>query len=1412
MTPQSPESRQDGSERDRQQSQQEPSRDAPMMASPPKGTPKLPCPAGGSRPRWASKKPEPTLLTDFLKGRPSPARIAAERRKRQSLEAVKADLRHEMKQGSVRRLQPPSGIHARVQAWQATNGSAMAHADPNDAASEPTEVAFKDDVDSVTEEDRVRIKLRQSKPTKQASPSPTRATAPDDHARLNSPPKKRVVSDDNWRKRNKAKHPLPRNLSPKSKQPPSHAPNDAVDKPAPDPTVSQKVKSWAAQVEVSETPSSDTEETSSQETAKNAPQSARRADHGIRVTPLAIKHNDSSRIARHRKSKSADGGRAKDTAKRLVSPKSNDQPRPSWSRDWTRPDARTGNPLKTVPHAKSTRGRTENLVPPNDQDSDAIEIVEYAESDLQTPPKPSSKSMRKSKSNTESPRSQSHKPTEAASSLDSPPHQDSDLASSLANRSVADIPGEIPFGHSAFSELDLSLNKSRPRRVKPERNSNLNVFKKVVEEGKKIIHDINETQKQPVPNKPPSIEKWLNSTVEPFAENPKEPSLASEKQQQQQQQHGETSTRRRSYSPTRAARATTSTTTSSHGEYKVDGQEIETSSDGKAGRREAESPKDIKSAQVGGLRRARATRSCTSSPKSSSRSQLLGVLKEAFQGESSGHVTQPKSYQSQEERQYGDGHGQSRDSARGRRSDGHGGSERAPASHRSSLHNSHSHSSHSQSSHSQSSHSQSNHSQSNHSQSSLHTAGPRFKPPTSGRHELSTIASEDNCSTVESDLSSDATRTTLTQSTACTKDSEAGKERHHGPGLKRRLTRHSDLVSVLSLPDNTSIPSGIKDRRTRPSLRKTRNSSDDVTTEELLGEFADDENLYLRELRTLVDGVVPVLLSHGVAGTQASDLFGQGPSVPKSVVDMGVALEKLKNAHKKAPTGDLGKLSNWAHGVVPIYHNYLRAWRLGFEDVVVNLAPAADSCPDNDSLLNALPRNDKGDIVNRHGERVAVAHLLKRPLVRVKQMNRFFKCVDAMMGSNDTRDLVQDFDDLQEKTRQRHREEVARITDQDAADTDASKTRELRTLDALGGVTIDGSLQVNAKDLFSLSLSHSNGQRLECQAELVHRDNSKKPEYLGDLLIRETGHGSRTYLLFEPIPMDLVSARAGKDKLDLVVMVRGTHGGEPWYQLLDLVSESPDQVQDWLEILPSSPVPPEARQADQARQQKHVEATASPESPKPPIDNDLTATVADCKTPCRSKRASLPSKLSWSGFAEAEQDKSERSRPLSESMRPDPSSLMRDTSAKDSPEDHGVQPPRPPVHSSPSAGSAVSKLKPKLQAPSESKDEGKLKRRGSSPLKHEYLPSDASSTDDEYSSDDDMDSSDIPQTELGLSIQKEQQQPVQALASSSDCSLAPSNSASQAGLAKADRFIASISRWSDQGVWADLAPLPCSII
>ncbi|KJZ77745.1 hypothetical protein HIM_02922 [Hirsutella minnesotensis 3608] len=1426
----------------------------PTRPAGPKVTPKSAPAAAGYRARSTSKKPEPTLLTDFLRGRPSPARLAAERKRRESIEALKAEMRQEMRQSAVRKVQPPGGVRDRVQAWQKTNAAAMVAGDPDDAATEPPDVAFKDDdLPSVTEEDRIRIKMRQKKKPALKSPGmlhhpppipgPSRGTSPD-MIRPNAPPKKRVVSDDNWRKIKGPRGSL-RRTSPRARKSPTIKPTglpaDFVIRSGPNPTVSSKIKTWAAKVEAVEaTPprsmrsarsktsisrsegavASEGGYTSSQATAKRAPPHYSLEDDGIRVTPLrGSSDQDGSTIDASGRTSPVTTGDGRIKTKSASRPKQR-----------SRSAGRGANRATSEPRQTTSLDQIEVITESSvrhDNDSGRIHVIEEPESIASTPtrrpasrrrPKPSSKSPP-----TITASMLSEDPTslgEGASYLGSVLTQDLEVTSSIAARSLADIPGDIPLGQSAFSELDLTLQKSRPKRVKTDRSASLktmpNVFKKVMEEGKKIIHDMNEPPKQAVMNNPPSIEKWLNNTVDPFVEesSPKPPSPASDKHVYEPVAEQVNTGRRLSYEKKPSTRASPRTDpTKNPEEFSPRAESPSTAS-------ETTPTKAMKTSPSGVLKRRRAMKGPSAPRKPYF--PILGALKEAFQGESSGHATRPMSYQGQEERissRYDGGassyHSSDYTSATGSRltlSSADSGSRVEDNASRPAAH--------------------------------------RPRPPTNGRQELSTILSEDDSSALGSDVTSEFTQSTLTQSTTVTKDSEP----KHGQSttLKRRLTRHSDLVSVLSLPDDSNMPSGIMDKRSRPSLRKSRGFVD-VSADDLLREFNDDENLYLRHLKTLVDGVVPVLLSQVVHGSNVTELFepasqeSSSNTLSKSVVGMGVALEKLNNAHRKAPTSDLRRLAHWAHGTVPIYSNYLSAWRLGFEDVVVNLAPAAGKPEDEDSLLNALPRDENGDIIDAQGERVAVAHLLKRPLIRVKQLARLFQCIHDIVDSSDTRDLVQDFEALQDKARRRHKEETARRTDEDATNTDTSRARDLRTLNAPKlAIKIEPDRQVNAKDLFSLSLAHSNGQRLECQVELVHRDRQSHPGDKGDLLIRETGDVRRAYLLFAPISMSMASARRGDDEFEMVVMVRGTYGGKPWHELLTLMTDNEEQIQDWLEIFPSSPVPltePEASVVGPSTPERSTRdapvgaPTHLSSSPQSPITNDVSTSSPDTSPlPSRYRPRATTSSPQPAAISPEREDldktptqprSEDRSRPLHEDMRPDPKVLWAGrTDAMFPPYDE--TPPPPPVHRSPST-SPMDKPPTHLSYLGEQQTGERLKRRGSSPLKHEYLPSDTSSTSGTYSteesdsdsSDDDIDSVDIPETDLGVSIKHGGILGSESILTSSSCSLTPSNSASQAGLrsstsaaseSKSERFIASISRWSDKGAWKDMSAHPCSIV
>jgi hypothetical protein len=221
---------------------------------------------------------------------------------------------------------------------------------------------------------------------------------------------------------------------------------------------------------------------------------------------------------------------------------------------------------------------------------------------------------------------------------------------------------------------------------------------------------------------------------------------------------------------------------------------------------------------------------------------------------------------------------------------------------------------------------------------------------------------------------------------------------------RSRLASHADLISVLSMPK-----AGTKSIVSARSIRTNRSRLATASIGDIMGELASDEIKYMRELRTLVDGVIPVLLScvlsksdSAVAAGLFSRSSGTDPSaVTKPIIDMGVSLERLKTLHKRVPKEDSDALLSWAQSAKRVYSDYIAAWRLGFQDVVISLAPADDDPftpakivdgPDDGAPWDeGLPRNAEGYVVNSDGERVDVAYMLKRPLVRLKYLAKTLK-------------------------------------------------------------------------------------------------------------------------------------------------------------------------------------------------------------------------------------------------------------------------------------------------------------------------------------------------------------------------------------------------------------------------------------
>ncbi|KIH88464.1 hypothetical protein SPBR_06318 [Sporothrix brasiliensis 5110] len=1559
--------------------------------------------AGTNRPRRLSQsqKVQPTLLTDFFLGRPSQARVQAQRKKMNDVAAVKAEMRTAMRQSSVMRLQQPGGVRDRVKNWQKANASAMAGGNPEAEPSEPTDVAAGTDEQSVTEEDRIRIRARQKlrapkQPTikkeypktdgedngpgsglrKQGKaglndrsgksegdnesdpgydifedPGPKFHTVktPKGRKGLNgvinagegSPPKKRIVSDEHWMKRRTRTSPKTR---PKTKAGAAAGigssmpiPKDFLQRTAQNPTVKNKIKDWANRVEPHSPPKSPRhdyrkespvgEGDESDVTKGPGPTSWRSApDDGIRVRPIrstrsaedsraqeqqrAVKDNttrwkktqndDGIRIRpmlpnestediievilseeeqvtpRKKKFMPNDGirvhpGRAttpngdakENITKRRVSATKKNAPVPASSQE----RARTGSLGTSTTHSaptESTQFEESSLI--------SVEsITEEPESVLRTPTKkpvprprprpkvkePLQRRRRPSLTETRGDETTTRNGSFHEGSVGSWSDNDDDSNSIADSYGPSTVPpkslADIPVGYSAFSELDLPIRggggRGRPRTVRKESFKGVpSVLKKVVSEGKKILHDKVDPPK-PVVNQPPSIENWLHGTVDPFVEPTPARKVSSAQARQSTETQWKKDVQRRSTSETRKRDIGRSPTHSPNETRRVSSQkdsefkstiqsETElTATDTvttatkttpvKTRYSPATTPEPVpetpksKTEPVSGLKRSGATRSASSPLKSgSAKKPFRELLRDAFRGES-GVVYKPTtpipSYETVRDRNRYLGT-ESEDSYEGTTD------ERKPRRRSSGA----SSKSGTLTAFTESAVDSGITESSDGSSSFVSSATPssglpkRRPPPTSGDHELSTIVSVESYSTQPSDTMSTISESTVTQDTILTKgsgDLSRQKSQKSSTGLKRRLTKHSDLVSVLSLPEDSQLPARTRSIRLARSLHRKTSKLDNANLDDLLLEFQEDENIYRRELKTLASGVIPVLLTQFVdekGDGRAADVFRVDLSdhkadiMSRAVVNMGVILEKLSLLHQFVPVTDAPRMVDWLEKVYPFYDNYLDVWRLGFQGVIVNLAPAAGKSVEEDSMVNGMERNEEGDVLDENGERVDVAYLLRRPLVRIKWMLKFAKGVNIILGRGVAGDIVYKLENLLEKARRRNREEIARKVDEDASSTDTTRVRDLRTLAVLDNVNIDQTRQVSAKDWFDLSLSHSNGQRLDCQVELIFRDKISDATDHGDVLIRETGGGGQSWLLFPPIPRSQISACKGQDNLSLTVMIRDTYKGREWYELITVVAELDETAADWLDILGTSPIPPPAsnRMSLTPRNTEEADVPVGERKFKGVLEDEAQVdSLRSPTTPTRyhKRRPSAPGHPARSGSS---------SHPLREDMRPDPSQLKTSASAP-SIRDDGAPPP--PAHREP-----VTKATPIIEPPVDlNPPAARVRRRTSSPLKHEYHPSDISSGSDSTSdssgsesdsSSDELEEDDVPDTLPGISIKQPDLSAAESVVSES--SITPSNSASQAGLPGLQasypsesnlQLMASISYWSNRkGQWKDL--------
>ncbi|CAI7625228.1 unnamed protein product [Penicillium pancosmium] len=525
--------------------------------------------------------------------------------------------------------------------------------------------------------------------------------------------------------------------------------------------------------------------------------------------------------------------------------------------------------------------------------------------------------------------------------------------------------------------------------------------------------------------------------------------------------------------------------------------------------------------------------------------------------------------------------------------------------------------------------------------------GPKRPFPTTGNHRLSTIASSEALSTVL-EGSDDPSKTTAPEKRipqTVEEAEEAAEEKDQfdpdslpqvTSQLKRRLTTHNDLMSVLSGPGRS------RSNRSSRSIRSNKSRLANATISDIMAELSGDETKYMRELKTIVGGVIPVLLTCVLSRSDSAIAAGLfRPSMDptddvnfsKPIVNMGVAIERLKTLHKRIPQDNADALLTWAQGAQRVYREYLKAWRLGFKDVIVNLAPLeedeANQLAETRSLDEGLERDENGDVIGSDGEKVDVAYLLKRPLVRLKYLSKTFKGINTLQPSPKAEEVAGAYQDLVTDARKRARDERARLEDESASNIDATRARDPATLGVLQNVSVDRSRRVRARDFFNLSLYHSSGQLVDCRAELLYRDNTSSNGPGGDLMICEIDHSER-WLLFPPMDLRCVSARTGDSKGEIVLMLRSAPDAEKYWQ--ELISLRIDEVEvglEWIQLLGSDPIPPTIfrTQSFISRAKQHKARKSDVESPPRPNASDVDIPIGE---KAFSKRRSLTPKEQYS--------------------------------------------------------------------------------------------------------------------------------------------------------------------------------------
>ncbi|KAL2075009.1 hypothetical protein VTL71DRAFT_8789 [Oculimacula yallundae] len=1492
-----------------------------------------------------TRKVEPTLLGDFFLGRPSPARLKAARRT--SLDVVKKEMRAEI----VARVQAPGKVQERVKEWQ----KASAGAGKGEAAEEIiVEYETDSEVEVVVVQEKEKPKrhtpAKKKEKVKEEDEEDGEERGRDkgdaDRARSKSlAPKKRVISDSHWRTK---------------KSPPRKGatiPKNFLQATAINPPVEKKIEDWVRRTESVEPevilekpkPRSRSRKAEDFEHQEDSPRSSRKPsrqgtesprsrnvskqepfddgirvrpsrstsiDDGIRIKPLKEKPKREDRKSSYSVEESSKVSTSYDDGIRVTASKA------SSNDDGIRIRPLRDSSPQSEARAKASRRDGSKRRPRSENESPATTPRKKSNSYLVPPSESESRSRVPSQTKPQQDEEDDH-------SYVTPTRQGS-KGQGRKSLTPPESMDEIPFGNSAFSTLELPVGAEAGsmRRPEPKRNPSFaavpKVLKRVYTEGKKMMQDTAEPPRGGT-NQPPSIDSWLNGTVDPFVDGPAPevagleiPATPVSRMRNYKEEDRTEKGIERDVEHTDLRRKSRNRKSLEKEELQAEPLHIDHKT-----RDALPSMENSPPASPSGLRRTPATRN-TSSPRSTRKLSLKEAVFDAFKGDSSmgkSAVATPfdligmreKDINRTEEYRSRDLESVPEDLPR----------KVNPRAQEKPL---------------------LEEPRSSRAPPPPPTSFPRRLAPTTGGHRLSTIASVETFTTLSSESSftetstgSDLSHTTVTQESVLTGTTASSLSRRskastgNKDGLKRRLTKHSDLVSMLSLPD-AEVPGRGHSIKSARSIRTTRTNLDTATIQDLMKELAEDETKYMRELNTLVDGVIPVLLTCVLSKSDsavAAGLFdpsGTDNSFTKPIVDMGVALERLKSLHKRMPLTNQDDFLRWAQSACKTYEDYLRAWRSGFEDVVVSLAPASRTSSLSDNSDPDKMRTDKnGDVLRETGERADVGYMLKRPLVRIKGLAKAAKGLEKLLQTKTSKDVTDAYEELENYRRQRIRAEVARKEDQRANNTDASRARDPKTMSHTKDVTINRDRQVYMKDVFSFEMIHSNGQHLECEVELTLRVNESNSKDTGDVLICQTD-GTKYFLLFPPVSMDYISARKGDSDTELVLMIRGRDGTRSeWRESFMIDAKEVEVATEWLEKLGTSPVPPpiiyykskldpeletvlsEAgddtksivgalkssktddiplgerprREAEEAisggvpglmhtvyqifsedriselgeysvLDVKDLNDAMSKAGKKPLLLQKSRPTTPQRPRPSRyhGKNVEVCAMPCVMSGARSEDDeyvdaKNERagmtldeipklrspraektSTPLKESMRPEPESMKR--YHKTTPSRDEDTPPPPPVHRTPTP---TLKTTPPLDSPT---PRGK-NRRTSSPLKHEYQPSDASGTSssseqsdsDSYSeyseeSDDELDELESVETRPTTAADLPVSRPA-SIYNHPNASLAPSNSASQTPFISrpaaprpstaTNRIAAMVSLWSNKkGKWEDINPDPCSVL